>query len=130
MNPIQAILMSSDSLVRGLLIIKVTKHDCRCMNTKLTIAAGWQLGGLYLGAGYHSIDSKPTGATITATGGLVFTDVMAVTASYKFTNFGVSVGYTVRAPRDSTPIESLLERADRALMKSKAAGRNRVNKAS
>lgn len=42
----------------------------------------------------------------------------------------VSVGYTVRAPRDSTPIESLLERADRALMKSKAAGRNRVNKAS
>lgn len=58
------------------------------------IAAGWQLGGLYLGGGYHSVDAKPTGATITAAGGLVFTDIMALTASYKFTNFGVSVGYT------------------------------------
>jgi two-component system, cell cycle response regulator len=39
----------------------------------------------------------------------------------------VSVGYTVRAPRDATAIENLLERADSALMKSKAAGRNRVH---
>jgi diguanylate cyclase (GGDEF)-like protein len=39
----------------------------------------------------------------------------------------LSVGYTVRLPRDGTAIEGLLERADSALMKSKAAGRNRVH---
>lgn len=39
----------------------------------------------------------------------------------------LSVGYTVRQPRDATPVEKLLERADSALMKSKAAGRNRVH---
>jgi diguanylate cyclase (GGDEF)-like protein len=38
----------------------------------------------------------------------------------------VSVGCTVRQPRDTTAVEALLERADRALMESKAAGRNRV----
>jgi diguanylate cyclase (GGDEF)-like protein len=38
----------------------------------------------------------------------------------------VSVGCTVRQPRDSTTLEALLERADKALMESKAAGRNRV----
>jgi diguanylate cyclase (GGDEF)-like protein len=38
----------------------------------------------------------------------------------------VSVGFTVRRPRDSTVTEALLERADQALMQSKAAGRNRV----
>lgn len=41
----------------------------------------------------------------------------------------VSVGYTVRPPRDATASEGLLERADGALMKSKAAGRNRVHMA-
>ena len=56
------------------------------------IAAGWQLGGLYLAAGYHSIDDKrvPTLAAISQ--GLE--TVTALAASYKFTNFGVSVGYT------------------------------------
>jgi predicted porin len=49
------------------------------------IAAGWQLGGLYLGAGYHSID---------ATAGLE--SVLAATASYKWASFGVSVGYTMQ----------------------------------
>jgi predicted porin len=49
------------------------------------IAAGWQLGGLYLAAGYHSID------TDLATG---LESVLAATASYKFSNFGLSVGYT------------------------------------
>lgn len=44
-------------------------------------------------------------------------------------SMSVSVGYTVRAPRDPLPVESLLERADQALMKSKAGGRNRVHKA-
>jgi diguanylate cyclase (GGDEF)-like protein len=39
---------------------------------------------------------------------------------------GVSVGYTVRQPRDPTSLEALVERADRALLASKAAGRNRV----
>ncbi|MCX7227924.1 MAG: porin [Burkholderiales bacterium] len=55
------------------------------------VAAGWQLGGLYLAAGYHSIDVKRwAGATVT--NGVK--DVMAGTASYKFTNFGVSLGYS------------------------------------
>ena len=38
----------------------------------------------------------------------------------------VSVGFTVRRPRDPTSLEMLLERADQALLQSKAAGRNRV----
>jgi PleD family two-component response regulator len=38
----------------------------------------------------------------------------------------VSVGFTVRQPNDATPAEALIERADQALMQSKAAGRNRV----
>jgi two-component system cell cycle response regulator len=38
----------------------------------------------------------------------------------------ISVGCTVRQPRDTTAVEALLERADQALMQSKAAGRNRV----
>jgi diguanylate cyclase (GGDEF)-like protein len=38
----------------------------------------------------------------------------------------ISVGFTVRQPHDPTPVEALIERADQALMQSKAAGRNRV----
>jgi diguanylate cyclase (GGDEF)-like protein len=38
----------------------------------------------------------------------------------------VSVGFTVRQPRDNSTVEALLERADKALMQSKASGRNRV----
>jgi diguanylate cyclase (GGDEF)-like protein len=38
----------------------------------------------------------------------------------------VSVGCTVREPRDTAAVDALLERADQALMQSKAAGRNRV----
>ena len=41
----------------------------------------------------------------------------------------VSVGCTVRQPHDKTAVEALLERADQALMQSKAAGRNRVRMA-
>ena len=55
------------------------------------LAAGWQLGGLYLGAGYHSIDSKSVSATVNP---VAFKDVLAATASYKFANFGLSLGYT------------------------------------
>lgn len=55
-------------------------------------AAGWQLGGLYLSAGYHSIDSK---AWSTAAGAnTAAQSVLAAAASYKFSNFGLSVGYT------------------------------------
>jgi len=38
----------------------------------------------------------------------------------------VSVGCTVRQPKDASPVEDLLERADQALLQSKASGRNRV----
>jgi len=38
----------------------------------------------------------------------------------------VSVGCTIRQPRDTAAADALLERADQALMQSKAAGRNRV----
>jgi two-component system cell cycle response regulator len=41
----------------------------------------------------------------------------------------VSIGCVVRQPRDSSSLETLLERADQALMESKAAGRNRVRMA-
>ena len=41
-------------------------------------------------------------------------------------SLSVSVGCTVRQPRDTATVEALLERADQALMQSKAAGRNRV----
>jgi len=57
------------------------------------IAAGWQLGGLYLAAGYHNIDSKPW-STTAAGGNTAAQSVLAAAASYKFTNFGLSVGYT------------------------------------
>jgi two-component system cell cycle response regulator len=42
----------------------------------------------------------------------------------------LSVGCTVREPRDTAAVDALLERADQALMQSKAAGRNRVQMAS
>jgi diguanylate cyclase (GGDEF)-like protein len=38
----------------------------------------------------------------------------------------VSVGYTVRLPKDEAAIDALLERADQALLEAKSAGRNRV----
>lgn len=38
----------------------------------------------------------------------------------------VSVGCTVRQPRDTATVDELLERADQALLQSKTAGRNRV----
>ncbi len=38
----------------------------------------------------------------------------------------MSIGFTVRQPRDRTSVDALLERADQALLQSKAAGRNRV----
>lgn len=63
------------------------------------IAAGWQLGGLYLGAGYHSIDTDA---------GTGLESVLAATASYKFSNFGLSVGYTVNEFVNGAEAESLL----------------------
>jgi diguanylate cyclase (GGDEF)-like protein len=38
----------------------------------------------------------------------------------------ISVGCTVRAAQSKLPVEALLERADKALLESKAAGRNRI----
>ena len=66
---------------------EVTAANVADTNDIWGIAAGWQLGGLYLGAGYHSIDT-------TVAGGLE--SVLAATASYKFSSFGLSVGYTVQ----------------------------------
>jgi diguanylate cyclase (GGDEF)-like protein len=40
-----------------------------------------------------------------------------------------SVGCTIRQPRDTTAVEDLLDRADQALLQSKAGGRNRVRMA-
>jgi predicted porin len=59
------------------------------------LAAGWQLGGLYAGLGYHAADNKAfgTGAT-TVSAQAAFKDVLAATLSYKWTNFGASLGYT------------------------------------
>jgi predicted porin len=61
------------------------------------IAAGWQLGGLYIGAGYHQIDNTATAVNGVAVGGVptVGQSVAAITGSYKFgQGFGVSLGYT------------------------------------
>jgi predicted porin len=63
------------------------------------IAAGWQLGGLYVGGGYHKIDNNATANTQGGTsvvGGVptVGQSVAAITASYKWESFGVSLGYT------------------------------------
>jgi hypothetical protein len=60
------------------------------------IAAGWQLGGLYIGGGYHSIDTKAVSTSQSVVGGVptVGQNVAAITASYKWQSFGVSLGYT------------------------------------
>lgn len=61
------------------------------------IAAGWQLGGLYIGGGYHNIASKATATNgNSVVGGIptVGQSVAAITASYKWQSFGVSAGYT------------------------------------
>ena len=39
----------------------------------------------------------------------------------------ISVGCTIRQPRDTASVDALLERADAALMEAKTAGRNRVS---
>jgi predicted porin len=64
---------------------EVSVANAPASNDILGIAAGWQLGGLYLGAGYHDID---------AAAGLE--SVLAATASYRFSSFGVSIGYTAQ----------------------------------
>jgi predicted porin len=63
------------------------------------VAAGWQLGGLYLGAGYHSIDTSTAGG---------LESVLAATASYKFTSFGASVGYTQQEYLGGDEVSSIL----------------------
>ena len=59
------------------------------------LAAGWQLGGLYIGGGYHSFDQKVFTATGTVTSVTqAFKDVAVITVGYRFTNFGLSLGYS------------------------------------
>jgi predicted porin len=61
------------------------------------IAAGWQLGGLYIGGGYHSFDQKvfqaATGSGLSSVN-QAFEDVLVITAGYRFGSFGLSVGYS------------------------------------
>ena len=64
-------------------------------------------------------DNGQTVAEVLATDTAVPTRDGAMTVS-------VSVGCTIRQPRDVTAVEALLERADQALLQSKASGRNRV----
>lgn len=78
-------------------------------NDIMGIAAGWQLGGLYLAAGYHSIDTNvATGLSATTNSITGLESVLAATASYKFSNFGLSVGYTVNEFTNGGEVESLL----------------------
>lgn len=60
------------------------------------ISAGWQLGGLYIGGGYHNIDNNASALNGVGIAGVptVGQSVAAITASYKWQSFGVSVGYT------------------------------------
>jgi predicted porin len=59
------------------------------------LAAGWQLGGLYIGGGYHSFDNNAFIGTGNVTSvSQAFESVMVATIGYKFTNFGVSLGYS------------------------------------
>jgi predicted porin len=60
------------------------------------LAAGWRLGGLYIGGGYHAFDGKA--AAVTGTGFVnvaqAYRSVAVLTAGYRFANFGLSVGYS------------------------------------
>jgi predicted porin len=47
------------------------------------ISATWQMGGLFLGGGYHSVDDAAVGT---------LKDITALTASYKTSGWGVSIG--------------------------------------
>jgi len=53
------------------------------------IALGWQLGGLYIAGGYHSFDVTPT-----VPAAAVLEDIAVITAGYRFSSFGLSVGYS------------------------------------
>lgn len=60
------------------------------------ISAGWRLGGLYIGGGYHNIDNNATAVNGVGIAGVptVGQSVAAITASYKWERFGVSAAYT------------------------------------
>ena len=51
------------------------------------VSLGWQLGGLYIAGGYHSFD-------VAATAAGALEDVATITAGYRFSGFGLSVGYS------------------------------------
>lgn len=55
------------------------------------IAASWQMGGLYAGLGYHSIQDVRTG---TANAAGFNEDISAATLAYKSAGWGISAGYT------------------------------------
>jgi predicted porin len=59
------------------------------------LAAGWRLGGLYIGGGYHSFDNKVfTGTGTVSSVAQAFESVTVLTAGYRFSNFGLSIGYS------------------------------------
>jgi predicted porin len=55
------------------------------------IAAGWQLGGLYAMAGYHSFDQK----AVAVVQPLGLESVMVASVGYRTANWGASIGYSV-----------------------------------
>jgi len=58
------------------------------------LAAGWQWGGLYVGGGYHQIQSTRNLTPIQNGGGGSLDSIWAIAGSYSFGAFGVSLGYT------------------------------------
>ena len=59
------------------------------------LAGSYQLGGLYLGLGYHAQDTKAYGTgAVNQTAQAAFQNLLAATGSYNFGNMGLSLGYT------------------------------------
>lgn len=56
------------------------------------LAAGWQMGGLYLSAGYHSFDTGLAPALVNNSP-VGVKSVMAASATYSFASFGLSAAY-------------------------------------
>jgi predicted porin len=72
------------------------------------VAATWQLGGFYLGGGYHKVQDVRTGTGAPA---CFFEDVAAATVSYKTAGWGLSLGYSMLGFSGTGEVENLLASA-------------------